>query len=209
MACENLNYSSCYTNNKGFDCICTDIQTNINRLLFWLTSFLMARGTRSASVKSGNISMLKTDEFQLGPGTIMYKGVSLGASSGPITILKETTVHEVFCDALAVEPKYSIVTGIKMEISMTLAEVDSGMDLFLDTNGQLDRSVIGTDLRSSAGELIITINENGKEVSYKFPNAIISPDYKFSADDKGKNIMDVVFSGGSNSSTYMQKINTP
>jgi len=77
---------------------------------------------------------------------------------------KKTNIHEVFCDSLAIEPTYSIITGIKMEISMTLAEVDSSMDLFLDANGQLDRSVIGTDLRSSAGELIIAINENGKEV---------------------------------------------
>ena len=150
--------------------------------------------------------MIKTDNFQLGPGTITYKGASLGASSGPITILKKTSIHEVFCDSLAIEPTYSIITGIKMEISMTLAEVDSSMDLFLDANGQLDRSVIGTDLKSSAGELIVAINENGKEVSYKFPNAITSPDYKYSTDDKGKNVMDVVFSGGSNSGTYMQKI---
>lgn len=150
--------------------------------------------------------MVKTDNFQLGSGTITYKGVSLGASRGPITILKKTSVHEVFCDSLAIEPTYSIITGIKMEISMTLAEVDSSMDLFLDANGQLDRSVIGTDLRSSAGELIIIINENEKEVSYKFPNAIISPDYKYSIDDKDKNIMNVVFSGGSNSGTYMQKV---
>jgi len=33
--------------------------------------------------------MVKTDNFQLGPGTIMYKGASLGASSGPITINKK------------------------------------------------------------------------------------------------------------------------
>ena len=151
---------------------------------------------------------VKTENFQLGPGNVMYKGASLGASSGPITILKKTSVYEVFCDSHAIEPIHSIITGVKMEISMTLAEVDSGMDLFLDANGQLDRSVIGTDLKSNAGELIITINENGKEVSYKFPNAIISPDYKYSTDDKGKSVMDVVFSGGSNSGTYMQKINT-
>ena len=149
---------------------------------------------------------IQTENFQLGPGTIMYKGASLGASSGPITILKKTSVYEVFCDSHAIEPIHSIITGVKMEISMTLAEVDSGMDMFLDANGQLDRSVIGTDLKSNAGELVISINENGKEVSYKFPNAVLSPDYKCSIDDDDNNAMGVVFSGGSNSGTYMQKI---
>jgi len=153
----------------------------------------------------GIFFMTKTENFQLDPGSVMYKGVSLGASSGPITILKKTSIYEVFCDSHAIEPIHSIITGVKMEISMTLAEVDSGMDLFLDANGQLDRSVIGTDLKSNAGELVISINENGKEVSYKFPNAILSPDYKCSLDDDN-NVMDVVFSGGSNSGTYMQKI---
>jgi hypothetical protein len=150
--------------------------------------------------------MIKTENFQLGPGTIMYKGVCLGASSGPIAIVKKTSIHEVFCDSLTIEPTHSIITGVKMEISMTLAEVESGMDLFLDANGQLDRSVIGTDLKSNAGELIITTTENGKTVSYKFPDAVLSPDYKYSTDDKDKSVIDVVFNGGSNSGMYMQKI---
>ncbi len=150
--------------------------------------------------------MIKTENFQLAPGAVMYKGAGLGASSGPIIILKKTSIHEVFCDSLAIEPTHSIITGVKMEISMTLAEVKSSMDLFLDANGQLDRSIIGTDLKSSGGELIITTTENGNTVSYKFPNAVLSPDYKYSANDKGKNVIDVVFSGGSNSGTYMQKI---
>jgi len=149
---------------------------------------------------------VKKENFQFAPGNITYKGISLGASKGPISILKKTSVHEVFCDSLAIEPVHSIVTGVKMEISMTLMETDSGMDLFLDANGQLDRTIIGSDLKSSAGELVISTTQNGNTVSYKFPNAVLSPDYKCSIDDDDNNIIDVVFHGGSNSGTYMQKV---
>jgi hypothetical protein len=142
----------------------------------------------AGSIKKGNIFMLniQTANIQLAPGTVTYKGNTLGETAGPINILRETKVYNVFCDSHAVEPTHSSIRGVKMEISMTLVEIDSAMDLFLDANGQLDRSIIGSDIRNSAGELIITTTENGNAVSYKFPNAILSPDYKCSMTTKAR-----------------------
>ena len=149
---------------------------------------------------------IQTENFQFSPGVVMYKSITLGETKDTINIVKKTSIHEVRRDSLSIEPTFEIITGVRMEISMTLMEMDSSMDLYLDVNGQLDRSVIASDLLDSAGELVIAVTENGVVTAYKFPDAVLAPGFKCSIDAEGNNVIDVVFRGGSNSGAYMEKI---
>ncbi|MBU8902555.1 MAG: hypothetical protein KOO69_07430 [Victivallales bacterium] len=149
---------------------------------------------------------IRKEEFQFAPGTVMYKGNDLGASVGSISITKEVSVFESFADSNSIEPRMAVVTGIMMKISMRLMDVDASMDLFLDESGQLNRTVIGSDPDKNKGELIITTSENGKTITYKFPNAVLAPNYKYIVNDESNNIVAVEFNAGGASGIYMEKI---
>jgi len=149
---------------------------------------------------------IRKEEFQFAPGVVTYKGKNLGTSFGSINITKETSVFESFADSNSIEPRMAVVTGIMMKISMSLMDVDASMDLFLDENGQLNRTVIGSHSDKNKGELIITTSENGKTITYKFPNAVLAPNYKYIVNDESDNIVAVEFNAGGASGTYMEKV---
>ena len=153
---------------------------------------------------------IETENFQFAPGLASYKGETLGETRGPISIIKKTSTLELKRDSLSIEATREIITGVRMEISMTLMAMNSGMNLYLDVNGQLDRSIIASELLDNAGELVIVMTENGVVTGYKFPNAVLAPDYKCFIDAEGNNIMEVIFRGGNDSGdVYMQKLDTP
>ena len=112
-------------------------------------------------------------QFKFGSGEVTYKGTFLGESRGPIEISREPSIYEVKKDKLSIVADRSIVTGIKLEISMTLVATDASVEEFFDIQTMLLTPAVSSDLANTAGELVIKLNETG--VEHSFSNVVINP----------------------------------
>ncbi len=139
---------------------------------------------------------VQRNDFKFGSGEVTYKGTFLGQSRGVIGISRKTSVHEVKKDSNSIVADCSVITGIRLEISMTLLATDASVEEFFNLQTLLLSPLIGSDLSATAGTLVIKLDDTG--VEHTFSNVVIDPGFKhyLGSDD---NIIDVVFYSYSNS----------
>lgn len=139
--------------------------------------------------------MLNVNEssFNFGSGTVSYKGTLLGESHGSIRIKRKTSVYEAKKDSNSIVAACSIVTGVRMEISMTMVVNDAAIDRFFNREYYLQQLAINTDLNSTVGELVITTGKEGNQNQYTFPSAILQPDFSYEIDGDNNHLIEVVF----------------
>jgi hypothetical protein len=139
--------------------------------------------------------MLNVNEssFNFGSGTVSYKGTLLGESRGSIKIKRKTSVYDVKKDSSSITPGASLVTGIKMEISMTMVVSDAAIDEFFNREHFLQYPEIGSNLNSTTGELVITTGKTGNQSECTFPYAILQPDFSYEIDGEGNHLVEVMF----------------
>ena len=135
-------------------------------------------------------------QFKFGSGKVTYKGSFLGQSHGDIRLSRKVSLQEIKKDANSIVAARSLVTGIKLEISMTLTATDASVDEFFDIQTLLLSPSINSDLAATGGELVIKLDDTG--VEHSFSNVIIDPGFKHHIGSK-KHIIDVTFYGYSNS----------
>jgi len=136
------------------------------------------------------------EEFKFGSGKVTYKGRFLGESHGDIQLSRKASIQEIKKEPASIVADCSIVTGIKLEISMTLIATDASVDEFFNLQTLLLSPSIGSDLSATAGTLVVKLDDTG--VEHTFSNVVIDPGFKhyLGSDD---NIIDVVFYSYSNS----------
>jgi hypothetical protein len=139
---------------------------------------------------------IQREQFEFGSGKVTYKGTFLGESRGSIEITREPSIYEVKKDKLSIVADRSIVTGIKLEISMTLIATDASVNEFFNLQTLLLSPSIGSNLADTAGELVIKLDDTG--VEHTFSNVVIDPAFKRHLGSK-KHIIDAVFYSYSNS----------
>ncbi|MFA6716269.1 MAG: hypothetical protein WCS27_12890 [Victivallaceae bacterium] len=139
---------------------------------------------------------LQRDELKFGSGKVTYKGTFLGESRGAIEISRKASIHEIKKEKISIVADCSIVTGIKLEISMTLIAAEDSVEEFFNLQTLLTAPSIGSDLANTAGELVIKLNDTDEE--HTFPNVVIDPEFKRHLGAKN-HIVDVVFYSFSNS----------
>ena len=139
---------------------------------------------------------VQRNDFKFGSGEVTYKGTFLGQSRGAIEISRKTSVREIKKDSSSIVADCSMVTGLKQEISMTLIATDASVEEFFNIQNLLLSPSIGSDLSSTAGELVIKLDDTGEE--HTFSNVVIDPGFKHHLGSKA-HIIDVVFYGYSNS----------
>ena len=135
-------------------------------------------------------------QFKFGSGEVTYKGSFLGQSHGDIQLARKVSLQEIKKDANSIVAFQSRVTGIKLEISMTLIATDASVEEFFDIQTLLLSPSINSDLAATGGELVIKLDDTG--VEHKFSNVVIDPGFKHHVGSK-KHIIDVTFYGYSNS----------
>lgn len=139
---------------------------------------------------------LQREEFKFGSGKVTYKGSFLGESHGDIQLSRKTSIHEIKKEEISIVAEHSIITGIKLEISMTLLATDASVDEFFNLQTLLLSPAITSDLAVTAGELVIKLDDTGEE--HTFSNVVIDPGFKHHLGSED-NIIDVVFYSYSNS----------
>ena len=139
---------------------------------------------------------IQREQFKFGSGKVTYKGTFLGESHGAIEITREASIYEVKKDQLTIVADKSIVTGIKLKISMTLIATDASVDEFFDLETLLLTPPIASNLNITAGELVVKLDDT--DVEHRFSNVIIDPAFKHHIGNK-KHIIDVTFYSYSNS----------
>ena len=139
---------------------------------------------------------VQREEFKFGSGEVTYKGTFLGQSRGAIEISRKASIHEIKKEEISIVAEHSIVTGIKLEISMTLLATDASVEEFFNLQTLLLSPAIGSDLVSTAGELVIKLDDTGEE--HTFSNVVIDPGFKRHLGSKN-HMIDVVFYSYSNS----------
>ena len=139
---------------------------------------------------------IQREEIKFGSGKVTYKGTFLGESHGDIQIARKISLQELKKDANSIVAVRSLVTGIKLEISMTLIATDASVNEFFDIQTMLLSPSINSDLAATGGELVIKLDDTG--VEHSFSNVVIDPGFKhhLGSDD---NIIDVTFYSYSNS----------
>jgi len=130
------------------------------------------------------------EEFKFGSGKVTYKGTFLGESRGNIELNRKVSIQEIKKDANSIVADTSMVTGIKLEISMTLIATDDSVEEFFNLQTLLLSPPIGTNLASTGGTLVIKLDDTGEE--HTFSNVVIDPGFKHHLGSKN-NIIDVVF----------------
>jgi hypothetical protein len=139
---------------------------------------------------------IQREQFKFGSGKVTYKGTFLGESRGPIGITRKTSIQEIKKEAISIVAERSIVTGIKLEISMTLVATDASVEEFFNLQTLLLTPAISSDLADTAGELVIKLDDTG--VEHTFSNVVIDPAFKRHLGSKN-HIIDVTFYSYSNS----------
>jgi hypothetical protein len=139
---------------------------------------------------------LQREEYKFGSGKVTYKGTFLGESRGAIEVSRKTSVHEIKKEKISIVADCSIVTGIKLEISMTLIATEDSVDEFFNLQTLLLAPSIGSDLASTAGELVIQLDDTGEE--HTFSKVVIDPGFRHRLGNEN-HIVDVVFYSYSNS----------
>ena len=104
---------------------------------------------------------IQREEFKFGSGKVSYKGTFLGESNGAIEITRKASIHEIKNEEISIVAACSIVTGIKLEISMTLIATDASVNDFFNLQTLLLAPSIGSNLADTAGELVIKLNDTG------------------------------------------------
>jgi hypothetical protein len=139
---------------------------------------------------------LQREEFKFGSGKVTYKGTFLGESRGAIEVSRKTSVHEIKKENISIVADCSIVTGIKLEISMTLIATEDSVDEFFNLQTLLLAPSIGSNLAETSGELLIQLDDTGEV--HTFSNVVIDPGFKRRLGSEA-HIIDVVFYSFSNS----------
>lgn len=139
---------------------------------------------------------VEREQFTFGSGKVTYKGTFLGESVGAIEISRKTSVHEIKKEKISIVADCSIVTGIKLEISMTLIATEDSVAEFFNLQTLLLSPAIGSDLANTAGELVIQLDDTGEV--HTFSNVVIDPGFKRHLGSK-EHIVDVIFYSFSNS----------
>jgi hypothetical protein len=139
---------------------------------------------------------IQRELFRFGSGKVTYKGTFLGESRGPIEVARKASIQEIKKEAISIVADGSIVTGIKLEISMTLVATDASVNEFFNLQTLLLSPSIGSNLADTAGELVIKLDDTG--VEHRFSNVVIDPGFKHHVGSKN-HIIDVTFYSYSNS----------
>ena len=139
---------------------------------------------------------IQREQFKFGSGKVTYKGTFLGESHGAIGITRKASIQEIKKENISIVADCSIVTGIKLEISMTLLATDASVNEFFDLQTLLLSPSIGSNLADTAGELVIKLDDTG--VEHRFSNVVIDPAFKRHLGSKS-HIIDAVFYSYSNS----------
>ena len=139
---------------------------------------------------------IQREQFKFGSGKVTYKGTFLGESHGAVEVTREASIYEVKKEAISIVADRSVVTGIKLKISMTLVATDASVGEFFDLQTLLLSPAIGSNLNITVGELVIKLDDT--DVEHKFQNVIIDPAFKHHIGSK-KHIIDVTFYSYSNS----------
>ena len=139
---------------------------------------------------------IQREQFKFGSGKVTYKGTFLGESRGAIEISRKPSIHEIKKEAISIVADCSIVTGIKLEISMTLVATDASVNEFFNLQTLLLSPSIGSNLADTAGDLVILLDDTN--VTHSFSNIVIDPAFKHHLGSEN-HIIDVTFYSYSNS----------
>ncbi|MFA6716724.1 MAG: hypothetical protein WC082_02700 [Victivallales bacterium] len=139
---------------------------------------------------------VQREQFTFGSGKVTYEGVFLGESVGAVEVSRKASIYEIKKEKISIVADCSIVTGIKLEISMTLIATDASVEQFFNLQNLLLSPSIGSNLADTAGELVIQIDDTGEE--HTFSNVVIDPGFKHHLGSEDR-IIDVVFYSFSNS----------
>jgi hypothetical protein len=143
-----------------------------------------------------NMQEIQREQFKFGSGKVTYKGTYLGESHGAIGVGRKASIYEEKKDTGSIVVMRSIITGIKLEISMTLIATDASVGEFFDLQTLLLSPAIGSSLDSTAGELVIKLDDT--DVEHRFSNIVIDPAFKHRVGSEN-HIIDVTFYSYSNS----------
>ena len=126
-----------------------------------------------------------TDNFKIGACAVSYKSTDLGGTQNGPSFSIEPEYYESKCDQAGGRVVRKIVTNVKINLKVELKEIDAGFAQLLDANDQIATSLIGSDLISSGGVLLLTPVDSNDTVTYSFPNAALSPqtEYAFKSEE--------------------------
>ena len=142
------------------------------------------------TTKDNKMQSIQREQFKFGSGKITYKGTFLGESSGAIGISRKASIQELKKEPISIVADCSIVTGIKLEISMTLIATAASVNEFFNLQTLLQSPALGSDLALTAGELVIQLDETGEV--HTFSNMVIDPAFKHHLGSED-HIIDVTF----------------
>jgi len=147
------------------------------------------------------------DNFKTGACIVSFNGTVLGATRDGVTITLKADTYDVKRDSNSSLPVRRIVTGMQLTITTELLEIDSGMSLMLDSNGNLEESLVGTDLLDNVGILLLTPVNDNDTTGYQFPAAVLEPNFKYTYDAKKNHAVSVTFTAEPDSSgVLMSKV---
>jgi hypothetical protein len=118
------------------------------------------------------MSNFNSGNFKIGPSIVAYKGTLLGGTKGGVKISIDTDTYEVTCDQSYGQPVRKIPLSVKINITMTMLEVEKGLEQLLSED-KLSNVLIGSDLLANGGELLLTPINSNDATGYRFPNAIL------------------------------------
>lgn len=111
-------------------------------------------------------------DLHLGPASITYNGSNLGYTlNDSVSIQVEQESTEILPDQSSL-PVKDIITGMTLNVTMTLGEVTTAnLDLLPGFSGGTLSDPMGTDLLTGAKELILYPLSDGDTNVYTFPKA--------------------------------------
>ncbi|MBN2640964.1 MAG: hypothetical protein JXR78_04885 [Victivallales bacterium] len=118
------------------------------------------------------MSNFNSGNFKIGPSIVAYKGTLLGGTKGGVKISIDTDTYEVTCDQSYGQPVRKIPLSVKIVITMTMLEVDKGLEQLLSED-KLSNALLGSDLLANGGELLLTPINSNDSTGYRFPNAVL------------------------------------
>ncbi len=132
-------------------------------------------------------------KFCLSAYVATFKDTLLGGTDGPPSFKLEPTFFESKCDQAGETVLRKILTGMKIVVSMSMKEIETGMGLILGESGKIQLSDIGKDLFADKGALVLTpIGMPGLK-SYRFPGAMLLMETEYKLSGTEEHVLPVSF----------------
>lgn len=132
-------------------------------------------------------------DFKIGACALVFKNTVIGAVVNGPTLRVKSTYNDIVCSQTFDQPLGKNMRSSSVTLQADIREIETGMNMILDSWGRLTSAMLGQNVGKDGGELLLIPFNLNDRTGYRLPNAVLLKKTQYSYQEEYEHSMSLEF----------------